>query len=144
MKPKINSVTLSSGNRGRATISLQAKIRSQSSQDEFYTSERLFITELWNSPDDEQLSIAKARVEPGVTTTLHYLAAVDERYLISSGQGVVEVEGLAPSTVSAGDVVLIPSHKKQRITNTGTRDLVFYCICTPRFKPDCYREVSVE
>lgn len=88
--------------------------------------------------------MAKARVEPGVSTTLHYLHAVDERYLIISGQGVVEIEGLAPGEVSAGDVVLIPSNKQQRITNTGTRDLIFYCICTPRFKPVCYREVSIE
>lgn len=79
-----------------------------------------------------------------MTTSLHYLAAVDERYLISSGRGLVEVEGLAPSTVSAGDVVLIPSYKKQRITNTGTCDLVFFCICTPRFKTECYREVTAE
>ena len=27
----------------------------------------------------------------------------------------------------------------QRITNTGDTDLVFLCICTPRFDPQCYQ-----
>ena len=30
----------------------------------------------------------------------------------------------------------------QRITNTGTGDLVFLCICTPAFEPDCYEDLE--
>jgi mannose-6-phosphate isomerase-like protein (cupin superfamily) len=28
----------------------------------------------------------------------------------------------------------------QRVTNTGEEDLVFLAICTPRFRPENYRE----
>ena len=36
---------------------------------EFYTAEKCYITELANSADDTDVSIARARVEPGVTTS---------------------------------------------------------------------------
>lgn len=70
---------------------------------EFYTPERCFILESWNTPEDEGLSIARARVQPGVTTALHALRATVERYLILSGSGIVEVDTLPPTTVTAGD-----------------------------------------
>ena len=34
---------------------------------EFYTEERCYITELSNLPEDPDCSIARARLEPGVT-----------------------------------------------------------------------------
>jgi len=37
-----------------------------------------------------------------------------------------------------GDVVVIPAGVSQQIVNCGARDLVFYCICSPRFTPECY------
>ena len=79
------------------------------------------------------------RVPPGVTTARHALS-VDERYLVVSGKGRVEVEGLEPEDISPGDVVLIPAGKVQRIRNPGPDDLVFLCICTPRFEPRHYRD----
>lgn len=84
------------------------------------------------------VSIARARVQPGVTTALHSLS-VDERYLVASGEGRMDVEGLAPTQIESGDVVLVPAGRRQRITNTGEEDLVFLCICTPRFEPRHYR-----
>ena len=39
-----------------------------------------------------------------------------------------------------GDVVLIPAGKTQRIRNVGPDDLVFLCICTPRFEPRHYHD----
>ncbi|MFQ6024364.1 MAG: cupin domain-containing protein [Acidiferrobacterales bacterium] len=118
------------------------EVSKQASHKEFLAPERLFIIETWNSSADPNLSIARARVKPGVTTALHYLAGIDERYLITSGGGVVEVDGLPPTVVSQGDVVAIPAGSTQRIRNTGNVDLIFYCICTPRFRPDCYHEVK--
>jgi mannose-6-phosphate isomerase-like protein (cupin superfamily) len=35
-------------------------------------------------------------------------------------------------------VVVIPAGTSQMITNTGKIDLVFYCVCTPRFTADRY------
>ena len=83
------------------------------------------------------MSIARARVEPGVTTQPHRLRGVVERYLIIEGEGRATVGG-AESDVRQGDVVLIPAGVSQQIANTGADDLVFYCICTPRFTPECY------
>jgi len=37
-----------------------------------------------------------------------------------------------------GDVVVIPPMTSQKIANTGTTDLVFYCVCTPPFTQECY------
>ena len=108
-----------------------------------WTEERCFIIETWNHPSDPALSLARARVPPGVTTARHVLA-VDERYLIESGEGRVEIGG-DESDVGAGDVVLIPRGTTQRIRNLGDEDLVFLCICTPRFEPAHYedREAAV-
>jgi mannose-6-phosphate isomerase-like protein (cupin superfamily) len=118
---------------------MKPRVLATSSAPEFETAERCHIRELSNSTDDEQVSIARARVEPGVTTALHRLRGIEERYLILEGTGRVEVGGpdLA-ADVSPGDVVWIPPGVTQRITNTGAIDLVFLCICTPRFDRRCY------
>ena len=108
------------------------------SGDEVYTDERCHILEMSNSTMDEALSIARARVEPGVTTALHRLKGTIERYVILEGRGEVEIAGGSVECVKAGDVVLIPANAAQRITNTGDRDLVFLALCTPRFRPENY------
>lgn len=112
------------------------------SGEEYYFEEGCFIRELSNSPDDPDCSIARARVEPGVTTRLHRLAATVERYVILEGRGVAEVGDMQPADVGPGDVVLIPSGCRQRITNTGQSDLIFLAVCTPRFRPEAYEDVD--
>lgn len=102
------------------------------------TAERCFITEISNDVDDSKASIATARVEPGVKTAKHKLIGVTERYLIISGQGKVFIDGLEPTQVNSGDVVIIPPGVAQSIENIGISDLIFYCICTPRFSQGCY------
>jgi len=109
---------------------------------EFYTSEKCYITELSNTPDDPDVSIARARVEPGVTTRWHRLKGITERYLIESGKGLVETGDLPPQEVTAGDVVIIAPLCRQRITNTGLDDLIFLAVCTPRFTQDIYEDVE--
>jgi len=109
---------------------------------EFITAERCYITETWNSSEDLALSIARARLEPGVTTAWHWLDGVIERYRILAGRGRVEVGALPASIVGPGDVVVIPSGVRQRISNIGTEDLLFDCLCTPRFTPGCYHSLE--
>ena len=109
---------------------------------EFMTDERCSILELSNDPGDPEVSIARARVAPGVTTAWHHLIGVAERYVILDGSGRVEVGDDISTNVDAGDVVRIPEKVRQRITNTGTGDLVFLAICTPRFTPDCYVDLE--
>lgn len=105
---------------------------------EFYTEEACYITELLNRPENADLSIARARVEPGVTTQWHTLDETVERYLILEGEGKMELGERDSETLSEMDIVNIPAGCRQRITNTGDRDLVFLAICTPRFKPENY------
>lgn len=102
------------------------------------------ITEWSNSDLDPGLSIARARVAPGVTTRWHSLRGVSERYVILSGRGRVEVGAGKPQAVGPGDVVLIPPETRQRVTNTGTGDLVFLAVCSPRYTPDCYRDLDAD
>lgn len=109
---------------------------------EFYIPEGCHITELTNSPDDPDVSIARARIEPGVTTRWHRLVDTAERYVIVEGKGHVEIDSLPATNVSAGDVVLIPPMCRQRIANTGPEDLVFLAICSPRFVDSAYQDVQ--
>lgn len=109
--------------------------------EELWTVERCFITELLNNDEQPEVSIARTRVEPGVTTQLHALA-VDEWYVIESGVGLMTVADGAAFIVEAEDVVAIPKHKSQKIENTGNEDLIFLCVCTPRFLQDCYTSLE--
>jgi mannose-6-phosphate isomerase-like protein (cupin superfamily) len=121
---------------------MKEAIKHQNFSNEFYTSEKCYITELSNTSDDPDVSIARARVEPGVTTRWHRLMGTVERYYIVNGTGRVEVGKLPPKEVKPGDIVLIPPMCRQRITNIGSEDLVFIAICTPRFSNDVYKDIE--
>ena len=121
---------------------MKEAIKKQNLGNEFYTPEKCYITELCNRPDDPDVSIARARVEPGITTRWHRLTGTVERYYIVNGRGRVEVGELPPQEVSAGDIVLIPPKCRQRITNIGSQNLVFLAICTPRFSDDVYEDIE--
>ena len=121
---------------------MKEAIKQQNLNNEFYTPEKCYITELSNTPDDPDVSIARARVMPGVTTRWHRLTGIAERYYIVNGRGRVEVGKLSPQEVNVGDIVLIPPMCRQRITNIGSEDLVFIAICTPRFSNDVYEDIK--
>jgi len=111
-------------------------------RNEYYFAEGCFITELLNSADDPAVSVARARVEPGRTTRWHRLENIVERYLMVEGRGQVEIGTEEPREVHPGDAVLIPAGLRQRITNTGTVDLVFLAVCTPRFEVSAYQDLE--
>lgn len=121
---------------------MQPRVLSHDPAKEYFFREGCFITELSNGPDDPAVSLARARVRPGRTTAWHALRGTVERYLILDGQGLVEVGDLPPSLVGPGDVALIPAGCRQRITNTGTTDLVFLAVCSPRFSPESYIDLE--
>jgi mannose-6-phosphate isomerase-like protein (cupin superfamily) len=121
---------------------MKEAIKSQGSSEEFYTREKCYITELSNSADDPDLSIARARVAPGVTTRWHRLHGTGERYFILQGTGRVEIGDMLPRDVTVGDIVIIPPMGRQRITNTGGSDLIFLALCTPRFKESAYEDID--
>ena len=119
-----------------------AELRRPDPGEETLTEERCHILETWNRPDDRDLSVARARVAPGVTTRWHRLEGIAERYLIVRGKGLAEVEGMGPTLVQPGDLLYIPAGRAQRIRNTGDADLLFYALCTPRFRPTAYQDLG--
>ncbi len=121
---------------------MQPSIRHYHPLADFYLDEGCYINELSNSPEDPDLSIARARVPVGVTTRWHRLEGVTERYCIVQGEGRVEIGDEEPATVTTGDVVIIPPGCRQRICNTGDGDLIFLAICTPRFDTAIYRDLE--
>ena len=108
---------------------------------EVWTDERCYIKELVNEPDWPEFSLARCRVEPGITTQLHALT-VHEVYLVRDGTGLMYLGDEEPFAVGPGDTVTIPKRVPQRITNTGDGDLVFECLCSPRFWQECYTSLE--
>jgi len=109
--------------------------------EEVWTEERCFITELLNDVNVPDVSLARCRVEPGVTTQLHRLS-VREWYVVEHGRGLMEVGDREPRPIGPGDVVEIPAGTVQRVTNADAADLVFQCVCLPRFTPDSYESLE--
>ncbi|MEY4642181.1 MAG: hypothetical protein RLZZ227_2175 [Pseudomonadota bacterium] len=121
---------------------MRAQVRHLQAQAEYWFEEGCFINELANTDDDESVSIARARVAPGMTTRWHRLHGIVERYVVLSGKGRVELGELPAQDLLAGSVVLIPAECRQRITNIGDEDLVFLAICSPRFRPQAYEDLG--
>ena len=109
---------------------------------EYFFKEGCYITEWWNDGADPSLSVARARVDPGVTTRVHRLHGITERYVILEGKGEASIEGLGKRTVLPGDVLIIPPSARQSIHNPGPEPLVFLALCTPRFTVEAYEDVE--
>lgn len=108
---------------------------------EFDTDERCSIIEILNKPELEHISVAQARVKPGVTTAWHTLDG-DELYYILEGTGVAELGDRFKKELGPGDLLHIQKNTAQRITNTGQADLRFLCICSPRFTEQSYHSLE--
>lgn len=121
---------------------MKSSIKTHDAKQEYFFAEGCFITELSNSSDDSDVSIARARLEPGKTTRWHYLRGTGERYVVLQGVGRVEIDDLLPHRVTVGDVVIIPPQVRQRISNIGADDLVFLAICSPRFTDVVYVDIE--
>ncbi len=107
---------------------------------EYFFEENCYITELMNTEADPDVSVARVRVLPGVTTQWHTLAGTTERYLMLEGTGFAEVGDDRPLKVYPGDTVTILPGMRQRITNIGAMDLIFLAVCTPRFVKENYSD----
>jgi mannose-6-phosphate isomerase-like protein (cupin superfamily) len=78
-------------------------------------------------------SVAHAIVPPGVATLPHLLKNSTELYYILEGTGEMHI-GTRSEPVHAGQIILIPRGRSQYIKNTGSGDLVFLCIVTPKWQ----------
>ncbi len=118
-------------------------IKGGEASEETWTGERCFITELMNDPAIPEVSLAQCRVPPGTTTQLHKLS-VKEWYVVGKGSGLMEIGAGPPFEIGPGDTVAIPAGTSQRVTNTGDSDLLFQCVCIPRFTPECYESLEAD
>ncbi|MFQ5548497.1 MAG: cupin domain-containing protein [Woeseia sp.] len=118
-------------------------VKGGGTREEVWTGERCFITELMNDPAIPEVSLAQCRVPPGTTTQLHRLS-VDEWYVVDQGSGLMAVGSDTPFQVVPGDTITVPAGVSQRITNTGDSDLVFQCVCIPRFTPGSYESLEAD
>lgn len=121
---------------------MQPIVRRADEHAEYFFKEGCHILELSNTSEDPAVSIARARVAPGVTTRRHCLHGITERYVILQGKGRVEVADRAAQAVGPGDVVFVPPNASQRIANIGIGDLVFLAVCTPRFVDGAYEDLD--
>jgi mannose-6-phosphate isomerase-like protein (cupin superfamily) len=78
-------------------------------------------------------SVAHAIVPPGESTLPHLLKTSTELYYILEGSGEMHI-GTRSAPVHPGQIILIPRDRSQYIRNTGTGDLVFLCIVTPKWQ----------
>ncbi len=105
---------------------------------EFYIDEGCHIIEILNNNKHPDISISQARVEPGRTTEIHYLDQTVEMYYILTGHGTAYIAD-EEIPVKPGDLIYIPADVNQYITNETLKDLIFLCICTPRWQEHIYK-----
>lgn len=110
--------------------------------EEFYTEENCHILELLNEVDDRSFSLARARVEPDITTAWHRLKDTAEVYYILEGSGLMDIGEGFSQEVKKGDVIKIPENTAQRIQNIGNTDLLFLCFCKPAFGAENYESLE--
>jgi len=110
---------------------------------EYFFREGCHILELLNDASSPDLSLARARVAPGIRTVPHRLRGTTERYVIQEGAGRVFLgKDTVGRPVGPQDVVVIPAGVVQSICNEGPGDLVFLAICLPRFETSCYEALE--
>lgn len=78
-------------------------------------------------------SIAHAIVPAGEATLPHLLERSVELYYILEGAGEMHI-GSEQTPVREGQIIYIPPGARQFIRNTGTGDLVFLCIVSPKWQ----------
>lgn len=122
-------------------MSLELNVFSTDLNKEYYSDEGCFITEIMNQPLIRHISLAQARLEVGGRTEPHSLKGTEEIYYIVQGMGIAYVDGYQ-FTMQKGDCLRINANQEQRIENTGTIDLIFLCICLPRFEQDNYISIK--
>lgn len=107
--------------------------------EEYEIPERCRILETWNRKDDPFVSIARAEVAAGITTRLHRLAGITERYYIVSGSGLVELNGRPPKVVVPGDLVFIPPNCPPTHRKSGSGQARLSCCLHSTLRSGCIR-----
>ncbi len=107
------------------------ELRSLADVEPFTTKDGSTIRELHHT---NAQSLAEAWLEPGQATQRHYHARTEEIYLLTSGGGVLEVDGES-SDVRQGDAVLIPPGAWHELV-AGPEGARLLCMCVPPYSHD--------
>ncbi len=97
----------------------------------FTTKEGSTIWEYIHSPAQ---SLAEATLLPGQSTRRHYHALSEEIYLLSGGDGTMELDG-ETREVRQGDAILIPPGAWHEL-QAGPNGVRLLCCCVPPYSHD--------
>ncbi|MBA2294186.1 MAG: cupin domain-containing protein [Actinobacteria bacterium] len=104
------------------------ELRSLTEAEPFMTKDGSTIRELHHT---ELQSLAEATLEPGQGTQRHYHGVTEEIYLVTSGGGTLEVDGVSRE-VATGDAVLIPPGAWHELV-AGPAGAQLLCMCVPPY-----------
>lgn len=82
----------------------------------------------------EHHSVAHVVLSPGASTLRHYHPSAEESYYVLHGTGRITV-GNEDTTLSSGEIVLIPPRTPHKFVNTGIEPLEFLVVCVPAWEP---------
>jgi mannose-6-phosphate isomerase-like protein (cupin superfamily) len=83
----------------------------------------------------ESHSLAIITHPAGTASVAHHHAEADEIYLVWSGLGRIQLDGLT-RPLAAGDVVEIRPGQRHKLWNDGPDDLVLVVTCAPAYRPE--------
>ena len=86
----------------------------------------------------------RGRLLSRLERALIWLLFKRERNLAVDRAGKIKEKMLKGLGAKNADVVAIAAGAPQRITNVGTADLVFLCVCTPSFRKETYLNLKSE
>ncbi|MEM7105882.1 MAG: cupin domain-containing protein [Bacteroidota bacterium] len=87
-----------------------------------------------NNGVDLPFSLALARIPEGKSSLPHILKST-EVYIFMAGNGQFYFDD-TPKPIGGGDIVVVNPGCNQYVKNTGTGDLTFYCIVSPKWQPE--------
>jgi mannose-6-phosphate isomerase-like protein (cupin superfamily) len=85
-----------------------------------------------------QCSLAEEVLPPGATVTPHHHEIMEEIYFITSGTGIMSIDGDA-RTVNTGDSIYIPRGAVHSLYNNSTQPMHILLVCGPAYLPEDHR-----
>jgi len=77
-------------------------------------------------------SLAEATIPVDGATTAHYHRLTEELYLVTSGRGLLIIDG-EERVIEQGDCALIPPGATHKLHNVGKEPLRIVCACSPPY-----------
>lgn len=103
----------------------------------FVAGDKTLLSEILH-PDNDLInlpySMAHARILAGNASVPHVLKST-ETYFFLEGKGTMQI-GEKEILIQKGDLVVVPPLENQYVTNSGSEDLVFLCIVSPKWKAE--------